>query len=238
MKTHTSIEQFNDWSARWKAERKENEVLKIVNLWQQPLPRDWEREIWKGKLGYRKRSENKGEQFTEKGMFNEETNGFKLMFADNEPDSEYRIEAIYHNMPLANQRKGQVIADVFGVLQADERVRPLLIEVKVTANDPWFALVENLQQIRLARACAHKIQEFVQVNSKHRIKGGVWGLIIAPGSYYEKHLGSLAKCKSLLHVLKKNTRARVAFGISDSLATGQIKIIADNWLPNQVLPMD
>jgi hypothetical protein len=58
-----------------------------------------------------------------------------------------------------------------------------MIEVKVAANDPWFALVENLQQIRLARACAHKIQEFVLKSSKKRVGRGVWGLILAPESY-------------------------------------------------------
>jgi hypothetical protein len=68
-------------------------------------------------------------------------------------------------MPLASRRKGQVIADAFGVLKAKNNVRPIIIEVKVTANNPWFALIKNLQQIRLARACAHKLQAFIHANS-------------------------------------------------------------------------
>ena len=102
--------------------------------------------------------------------------------------------------------------------------------MKVSANNPWFALVENLQQIRLARACARKIQDFVHNNSNHRVQRGVWGLILAPESYYEKHHGKLAKCKLLLESLKQNSRARVAFGTSDFLAEGRIKIVAQNWL--------
>jgi len=140
------------------------------------------------------------------------------------------VESIYHNMPLANQRGGQVIADAFGVLKIDKCTRPLMIEVKVTANDPWFALVENLQQIRLARACARKIQEFVLKSSKERVARGVWGLILAPESYYTKHAASLEKCRILLDALKQSSRARVAFGHSDYLADDQIKIIAHNWL--------
>jgi len=132
-------------------------------------------------------------------------------------------------------RSGQVIADAFGVLKIGKSIRPLFIEVKVTANDPWFALVENLQQIRLARACAHKIQDFVHTKSEHRVERGVWGLILASKTYYEKHVGKLNGCNPMLEVLKRTTRARVAFGISDYLATGQIRIIAHNWAKTRLV---
>jgi hypothetical protein len=230
MKKPNAIEQFNDWSAEWKAERKKTDAAKILKLWRRPMPRGWEREIWEGRLGYRKCSDNRGELCIEKELFNGGSKVLKLIFTSQEEHAECRVEAIYHNMPLANQRKGQVIADGFGVLKIGKSVRPLFIEVKVAANDPWFALVENLQQIRLARACAHKIQEFVHENSKHRVERGGWGLILAPESYYMRHSVSLTKCRSLLDTLKQSTRARVAFGISDSLANGQIQIVAHNWL--------
>jgi len=171
----SEIEQFSDWSSQWKEGRKANDARKILKLWQQPMPRGWEREIWEGKLGYRKRTDKKGERHTERQLFNGKSNGFQLTFSDQKTNADYRVGAIYQNMPLANQRKGQVIADAFGVLTIDKRVRPLFFEVKVTANDPWFALVENLQQIRLARACAHRIQDFVHRNSNHRVERGVWG---------------------------------------------------------------
>ena len=230
MKPTNEIKQFKDWSAEWKGERKKIDADQILKLWQKPMPRDWEREIWEGKLGYRKRSDNKGEQCTEKELFSGGSNGFELVFSGQQTNANYRIKPIYHNMPLANRRKGQVIADAFGVLETAKSVRPLFIEVKVAANDPWFALVENLQQIRLARACAQKIQAFVHENTEYRVERGVWGLILAPKGYYEKHFDNLAKCRPLLDALKQNTRARVAFGISDSLAGGQIKIITQNWL--------
>jgi hypothetical protein len=230
MKTTNEIKQFKDWSAKWDAGRKIIHAGKILKLWQQPMPRHWEREIWEGRLGYRKRSDNKGEKCIERILLKGGSNGFKLMFSDQEIIANYRVDGIYHNMPLANQRKGQVIADAFGILETGKSVRPLFIEVKVAANDPWFALVENLQQIRLARACAQKIQAFVHENTEYRVDRGVWGLILAPESYYENYSGNLAKCKLLLDALKQNTRARVAFGSSDSLASGQIKIITHNWL--------
>ena len=33
------IEQFNDWLARWKDERKTIDAVAISNLWHQPIPR-------------------------------------------------------------------------------------------------------------------------------------------------------------------------------------------------------
>jgi len=222
---------FDDWSTEWKqVGRKNIDANKLLELWKQRMPHGWEREIWEGRRGFRKRSDNKGEQCIERELFNGGAEGFKLAFSRQQTDANYRVEAIYHNMPLANQRKGQVIADAFGVLETGKSVRPLFIEVKVAANDPWFALVENLQQIRLARACAQQIQDFVHENTKYRVEKGVWGLILAPESYYEKHSSTLAKCKPLLDVLKRRTRARVAFGLSDSLASGKITIIDTNWL--------
>ncbi len=193
------------------------------------MPSGWEREVWKGKLGYRKLSDSRGEQLIESQLLADKSEPFKLVCSDRELNAEYRVRAIYHNMPLANQRSGQVIADAFGILETDTTARPLFIEVKTTANDPWFALVENLQQIRLGRACAHKIQSFAELSSKLRVERGVWGLILAPTNYYEKHSGSLAKCASLLAILKQNTRARVAFGISESLVDRQVRLIAHNW---------
>ena len=237
MKTLHAIEQFRDWSDKWKGCRKWIDVGEIVKLWHRPIPRAWERAVWAGKLGYRKRSNNKGEQRTEQRLFDRVHIDFELIFAGQQPDAEYRVTTIYHNMPLANQRKGQVIADAFGVLVTGASLRPLIIEVKVTANDPWFALVENLQQIRLARACARKIQEFVLESSKERVDRGVWGLILAPEDYYMRRSDSLTKCTHLLEALKQSTRARVAFGVSDSLVKSQIRIVAHNWFSTAATPL-
>ncbi len=229
VKTTKEIDRFNQWSLEWKAERRKSDLRQIVRLWQQPIPNGWEREVWNGKLGYRKRSNNRGEQIIESQLLSDKFEHFQLMFSGREPNAKYRIRAIYHNMPLANQRSGQVIADAFGILETDKSARPLFIEVKATADDPWFALIENLQQIRLARACARNIKSFAQLNSKVRVEPGVWGLIIAPQKYYAKYFRSLEKSRSLLTSLRQSTRARVAFGVSEFLADGKISVIAHNW---------
>lgn len=222
---------FTEWSGRWKGERKNVQVEIILDLWQAPLPRQWERAVWEGRLGYRKRSDQRGEQKIERLLFDNRSGGLRLSFKGRETqqDQECRIEAIYHNMPLANQQPGQVLADAFGVLTMPDIQRPLLIEVKVDAQNPWFALVENLQQVRLARACAQKIKDWVHERTGRQVERGIWGLVLAPSNYFRKHAKSLADAKELLNELKRRTQARIAFGISDFLVDGRIEIIESNW---------
>jgi hypothetical protein len=229
MKSSRARDQFDTWSRRWKDERKHNNPAEIIKLWRDPLPRGWARENWRGKVGYRKQSDHRGEQVTENKLFASHHKQFQLLWSDSQREHDVSVQAIYHNMPLANQRSGQVIADAFGILRVGEKARPLFIEVKQTADNPWFALVENLQQIRLARACADQIRTFTVSRSKLSVEPGVWGLILAPNSFYKKHSISLERCRSLLGELKRRTTARVAFGSSDSLVGGKISIVADNW---------
>lgn len=216
--------KFTDWSVAWKDCRKRSNTAQILKLWQNPLPQNWKRKIWEGKLGYRKRSDDKGEQQIEARLLN--CDGGVDVVLDSKT---IQLKAIYHNFPLANQRSGQVIADAFGVLEAGNTQRTLMIEVKVSDRNPWYALVENLQQVRLARACAQEVTQFVKKQTGQSPERGTWGLVLAPKKYYERHGREAAACKHLLEELKKRTQARVAFGISDFLAEGKIVIRASNW---------
>jgi hypothetical protein len=216
--------KFTAWSKKWKNARKEKDTKRILVLWSEPLPKKWEREVWEGDLGFRKNNEgrDKGEQLIERQLFGNE-NG--LIFSDGNSDKRFRLKCVYQNMPLVNQKKGQVIADAFGLLEIGKKRRPLFIEIKTTDQNPWFALVENLQQVHLARACARRIQKFV----KQPIERGIWGLVLAPEKYFSKKDTDMKRCKELLERLKDSTTARIALGISDSLKEGHIRIIASNW---------
>jgi hypothetical protein len=55
------------------------------------------------------------------------------------------------NFPLARQSSGQILCDALGFVDHGGTYHPIVIEVKNTDADPWFAVVENLIQIRLAR---------------------------------------------------------------------------------------
>jgi hypothetical protein len=69
MKSSKAREQFKNWSVRWKHERKQNNPDEIIKLWRDPLPGGWARDVWQGEIGYRKRSDHRGEQATEKRLF-------------------------------------------------------------------------------------------------------------------------------------------------------------------------
>jgi hypothetical protein len=111
------IKRFGDWSAGWKDCRRAMIIdpVAVSNLWQQPMPFGWQREIWEGKLGYRKRTDNIGEKRIERELFNGKSKGFELIFSEGATNADYRVEAIYHNMPLANQRPSSLTC--FGFVQ-------------------------------------------------------------------------------------------------------------------------
>lgn len=219
---------FTKWSDQWKAERSKCDPHHIVKLWQDAMPQRWKRDIWEGELGYRKRSDNKGEQRIEKELF--AAKGGFVLNASSEVPKPFRCVAIYHNMPLANQRRGQVIADAFGILEIGKVKRPLLIEVKVTDHNLWYSLVECLQQVRLARACAKNITAFTKkMTASHELASGIWGMVLAPASYYEKHEKRMKDCENLLCILKEQTCARIAFAVWPSKADDHIEIRHSNW---------
>jgi len=51
-------------------------------------------------------------------------------------------------------------------------------------------------------------------------------------AYYDnfKRPEDMKKCHDLMHDLKTQTRARIAFGIWDKAIPAQIELIASNWL--------
>ena len=230
---------FEEWSRQWKAARKSEHIehyKEILDLWApQNIPRKWHRDDWAGDLGFRKKTKedtHRGEQKIEKFLLGDEGTYKTLDIHDSQDRTVGKLHSLYHNAALINQRSGQVIADVFGVICLGNKRHPAMIEVKVTDQHPWYALVENLFQVRLARACEPRIRAIVEKKWKIRIGQGAWGIVLAPREYFEnrKHQEqNRPACRELLRSLKANTKARVAFATSDHLANGFIQIIESNW---------
>ena len=221
--------QVTEWSESWKKTFADvGDIEGVLKLWKAPMPRHWERE-WTGDLGYRKKGNDQGEKRIERQLFEANNREVTVQYKA----SKSPIKLIYHNMPLVNQSRGQVIADAFGVVQIGEIYHPLLFEIKVNNEHPWYALVENLRQLRLARACARRIQQFVKEKTGQQTARGVWGMVPAPKSYFDKsskRRNSLEASRQLLKILKENTRARISFGVWNEDQPTQIEIIESNWL--------
>jgi hypothetical protein len=145
----------------------------------------------------------------------------------------YPILSAYHNFPLTNKRDGQVIADALGVVWAGERVRPLLMEVKVADQNPWYAAVECLKQMRLARQAERHICKHIN-GLISDVERGAWGLVIAPEAYFKN--GTMPNCKKLMKALQEKTNARIGFASAKNdpkeagrLPSARLRWVAGNW---------
>jgi hypothetical protein len=208
---------YEDWSEAFTAARKQiGEVEKVLGLWKANIHGNWERECWEEKWGYRKTSkpgaENSGEKKYERHLLG--ADGTLKDWILRHDDCSYDLKTVYHNFPLSNQQKGQVIADVLAVLDSVGLARPVLVEVKKRHGGPWHALVECLKQVSLARKNSKPICDLLQkkLNSP---RSGAWGLVIAPPEFWKNEQRELDKCEDLLKALKTKTRARIAFASLD-----------------------
>jgi len=222
--------EFKTWSEKFKNCRKDiGNIEGVLNCWRSAIPTDWKRERWAASFGYRKNSkgDDRGEQVIERELLGQKGQ-WKLLKIEHKTLKSNSLISFYHNFPLAKFKSGQVIADAFGLVHIGKIYHPLVIEVKTNANDCWFALVENLQQIKMARANEVYLKTFLGKIHAPSAKG-TWGLVVAPRSFYEKNDNCLSSCKKLLKTLKENTEARIAFAHSGKLEEDRIEIVCSNW---------
>lgn len=106
---------------------------------------------------------------------------------------------------LGSRRRGNVIADLFGL---DEKDAPVVGEVKVTHADPWHAVVECAEQVALLRADRKHLKAWLGKEMQKDIRGvGSWGMVIAPERYWAKK-GKVGAFK-LVDALREKTKIRI-----------------------------
>lgn len=192
------------------------------------------RDEWIQALGFRKHSkdgQDRGEQKIERLLFNHDK--VKLV---REGGLSFPITVSDHNFPMTMSKKGQVICDAFGFLKHRHKFHPLTIEVKAAANDVWFAVVECLIQVRLARDNRRWIEEWA-LRKRLADRGvtmarGAWGLVIAPQTYFDKKKKILTAALQLTQRLREETRARIILASSDNLAEGRLRWVAGSYWPS------
>jgi len=223
------FQTFQIWSTAFTdARAKLGDVELVLALWKANIPGDWAERSWKQLWGYRKNSKEGHESSGEKGIELQllgEQGTFKLLrFARKQQT--YPLLTAYHNFPLTKCKEGQVVSDALGVLRAERRQRPLLIEIKKNHKGPWHALVECLKQVKLARGSDDRDDRICRFlgNAVSPMERGAWGLVVAPATYYKKEM---AECRRLLEALKK-THARIAFS---ALSTKEPELtwVEGNW---------
>jgi hypothetical protein len=191
-----------------------------------------ERTGWFHALGYRKKSKDgldRGEQEIERLLF--KRSHVEIVRERRRPLS---LIVTDHNFPLARQSKGQVLCDALGFIDHRSAYHPVAIEVKTTNGDPWFAVVENLIQIRLARS-NHNIEQYAikhcLANRNIQKARGAWGLVLAPSKYFSQNRPHLETALKLIQELKSKTQARIILASTDDLKEGRSRWIEGSYWP-------
>src|SRR5882724_3872893 len=200
--------EYATWSRAWKDARHDSTPIdRVLDLWRVRPPLDCRRESWpeRGRAfrpldkGYRKtgkRDQPAGEQVIEKALLGDR--GSEREHRLRRGSQALTLKTYLHNMALSNVRTEQVVADAFGILKVHRRFHPISIEVKVTDGGWWSAVVQCLQQVRMLRCNLPRLTSFCANHLDAPHAKGSWGMVLAPGSYFQKSAATRAKTCTLL----------------------------------------
>lgn len=233
MNKNTRHDQYAQWSKNWKSLRDMPDVdfKEVLKAWKAHVPDPGYRTTWQELFGYRHnhpRGQERGEQIIERNFLPDQS-GQPRMHRLIRENLEIQVMGLAHQMPMAQQRQGQVIADCLGTIQCGERTHPVAVEIKDTHANPWHAVIENLQQVRMLRANVRNVQEFFK-NRKgiHHFKGS-WGMVLAPKRYFEKHKNVLDRSVRLSDFLRQKTEARIMFVTTDEIGQSVLRHVGGYW---------
>jgi hypothetical protein len=112
---------------------------------------------------------------------------------------------------LGNRRKGNIIADLFGI---DGLGSPVAGEIKITHKNPWYAVVECVEQVALLRVDRKHLSGWLHKELGENIRGrGAWGVVIAPKDYWKKKERQAAE--RLVKELNDKTKIRICCACYD-----------------------
>jgi hypothetical protein len=216
---------FETWSNGWRDLRKftpERTIEEVLEMWRKPTPKECINPLDYVE-GERKNFQRpRGEQHIERWLLRNQP--VQLETNDSTP-RHFPLFTYFQNAGLANKKRGNRIVDCLGLLKSQRKQHPLAVEVKVGANTPWYAVIENLQQIRMLQFNVANVEKrFREVfatrgwgSTKADFRGG-WGLVLAASeSYFSKaKVGEMEKLNALLTALQEQgTHARIILGVQD-----------------------
>jgi hypothetical protein len=212
---------FAAWCKQWELLGKfEGPVLpesdqrmqRALELWRQKVPGKWERGIDPQLLGkhYRRRDfelPHPGEHTIEHQILVERFGNVRLL------DGAVLIDGV-NAFPLAcdfanGGRCGNVEADMLLAAQSGEGFRLVLCEVKADADNPWYAAVELLRQMRLflTNPVGRAIMQQRGILPPSAADAPVTGMVLAPADYYRargKKANAAAPAKELFEYMRQN----------------------------------
>jgi hypothetical protein len=188
--------EFAKWRSRWFDQAKyqgrnvpevDSRIETLLDLWRVPVPGNWQRRIDSQLLGQRYRrgdvgAPHNGEHRIEHEILTDPITNVRCMGG-------VVVDGI-NAMPLVYDatggRSANVEADVLLLLRDGRSHRLALLEVKYDADNPWYAAVENLLQVKLLSANREQRRLFHARRHVALLDEDlqVVGLVVAPLEYY------------------------------------------------------
>jgi hypothetical protein len=180
-------------------------------LWDEPIPGAWEREDDPQLLGGRYRrgdvaSPRAGEHRIEHEILcshfdRVQWGNWKLVDG---------VNAMCLVRDSAGGRGGNVEADLFLLLESAGRYRCAVCEVKEGSNTPWYAVVENVRQLKLLchSTAARRLFQKRNPSLANKIEFQPMGLVVAPEEYYRRagqKAGTVPHVREFLRAFRKKT---------------------------------
>lgn len=231
---------YHEWAEGFKSLKAfmppaEKAIKQVIEYYMQSITKSEQaqREVWSHALGFRKKSKDRldrGEQKVERLLF--EMSPIEIR----RKGGSLYLKVTDQNFPMAKQAKGQVLCDAIGFIEHRRKYHPVAIEVKTNDQNPWFAVVENLIQIRLARFNLNNIEQHALKRSlafdNLQKARGTWGLVVAPSKYFDHNHTIREATLKLIQELKNTTEARIMLASTDDLHEGRLKWIERSYWPS------
>lgn len=226
-----------EFAEKWRDAR-ENMDYNVVRLWKKSINPMYLRKMekWSSlEIKYRRGKHSKKKVHIKRGEQIIESLLFKKQFVKlRRNNKSIKISVDFNALPLIAGRKGQTIPDCLGILYDKHRGRnhPLSIEVKKLVNNPWYAVVECLQQVVLLRANVRAVEKLILNKLGYTGVRGAWGLVLAEKDFYKKkeYEGACKLCDDLMK--DKKTQARILMASYDSkelAEEGTIEYVYGYW---------
>lgn len=218
LKVINDWQKFQEWRRHWCDQARftsptvpdvDERIKTIIRLWGEEVPGSWHREmddlrcLRKGILCEPDQVYTRGDK-TEKNKKPEHQIEWDVIQAKprlcTSPAAKH-FEIVVNAFPLVKNRdggqEGKVEIDLLGLLTMEAlgkpRYFPVVLEAKATANNPWYATVENLLQLKLFRSNAvngrfleaklsHRQSEFPELEENAYAKS--IGMVLAKPEYF------------------------------------------------------
>jgi hypothetical protein len=234
---------YQDWSRLWTEARRydgveiprsglQYRIDQVIGLWAMELPSAWERDKWTflTQRGFRRGdgANPTPEHKLEKRLFN------RRRWKITSRCSSMHLFPELNEISFGNQRGGQRKIDVLAILKSDEQSRPLAIEMKGSrTNNCWFAVVENLQQLRLL----HSYPQYRLANSswlspfENLPLSRSWGMVLAPLPFFTapgQKVSSFRQAQCLMSALKERCGVTILLASFNDRLQGQLDVQSEN----------